>query len=49
MQVAHAVSTNAPPYHHRDWFLHFSLVTVWLAFHLWHVESEKNKLKCGLV
>ena len=31
MQVTHAVGTDAPPYPHRGWFLHF-LVTVWMAF-----------------
>ena len=32
MQITHAVGTDAPPYHHRGWFLRFSLVTVWMVF-----------------
>ena len=45
MQIIHAVGTYGPPYHHRGWFFHFLLVTVWMISHLQHVESDLN---CGL-
>ena len=32
--ITNAVGTNAPPYHHRGWFLQFSVDD------LWHVESN---------
>ena len=40
MQITHAVGTDAPPFHHRGWFLHFSLVTVWMVIFIFHVESN---------
>ena len=51
MQITYAVGTDAPPYHHRDWFLHL----VWMVFlaslthRIRYPFSPKNKLKCGLV
>ena len=48
MQITHAMGTDAPPYHHRGWFLHFSLV--FLLFGTWNLMSvfPKYQLKGGL-
>ena len=42
MHNTHAVGTDAPLYHHRGWFLHFShfFKSLDSIFHLWHVESD---------
>jgi len=31
-EVIHAVDTDAPPYYHRCWLLHLSLITAWMLF-----------------
>ena len=51
IQIAHAMGTNAPPYHHRGCFFHFQ--SGWSfsssAHRIRCPFFPKNKLKCGLV
>ena len=54
MQVTHAVDTDAPPYHHRGWFLHFLLVTVKMVFFIFGMKDltsifpqQQSKMRAG--
>ena len=47
MQITHAVDTDAPPCHHRGWFLRFSLVTVWMGFFILGTSFGPSQIPLG--